>query len=88
MSNLALPESPLSTLVANWLVLDDGLACVEVMSRPLTWRCCASPAAPPEVGVVVLVHHRADQSLLNQLAPRSQEFLPLVLGLQELRFLG
>ena len=52
MSYLALPDSPMSTLVVNWLVFDDGLAGVEVMSRPLTWRCRASPAAPPAVGVV------------------------------------
>ena len=37
MSYLALPESPISTLVANWLVFGDGLVGVEVMSRPLTW---------------------------------------------------
>ena len=52
MSYLALPDSPMSTLVVNWLVFDDGLAGVEVMSRPLTWRCRAPPAAPPAVGVV------------------------------------
>ena len=32
MSYLASPESLMSTLVANWLVFDDGLAGVEVMS--------------------------------------------------------
>ena len=67
-------------------MFDDGLAGVEVMSRPLTWRCRASPAAPPAVGVVVLVHHHADQSLLSQSAPRSQDSSPLVHGLLELRF--
>ena len=51
MSYLALPDWPMSTLVVNWLVFDEGLAGVEVMSRPLTWRCRASPAAPPAVGV-------------------------------------
>ena len=69
-------------------MFDDGLAGVEVMSRPPTWRCRASPAAPPAVGVAALVHRRADQSLLSQLAPRSQDSLPLVLGLLELGFLG
>ena len=88
MSYLTLPDSPMSTLVANWLVFDDGLVGVEVMSRPLTWGCRASAAAPPAVGVVVLVHRRADQSLLSQSAPRSQDSSPLVLGLLELRFLG
>ena len=88
MSYLALPDSPMSTLVANWLVFDDGLVGVEVMSRPLTWRCCASLAAQQAVGVVVLVHHRADQSLLSQSPPRSQDSSPLVLGLLELGFLG
>ena len=73
MSYLALPESPMSTLVVNWLVFDDGRAGVEMMSRPLTWRCRVSPTAPPAVGVVVLVHRRADQSLLSQSAPRSQD---------------
>ena len=88
MSYLALPDSPMSTLVVNWLVFDDGLAGVEVMSRPLTWRRRTSPAAPPAVGVVALVHRRADQSLLSQSAPRSQDSSPLVLGLLELGFLG
>ena len=83
MSYLALPDSPMLTLVVNWLVFDDGLGGVEVM-----WRCRASPAAPPAVGVVVLVHRRADQSLLSQSAPRSQDSSPLVLGLLELGFLG
>ena len=54
------------------------------MAHPLMWRCPVSPAAQLAVGVAVLVHHRADQSLLSQLAPRSQEFLPLVIGLLEL----
>ena len=49
-------------------------------------RCHGSPAAPPAVGVAVLVPHLADQSLLSQLAPRSQDALPLVLVLLELRF--
>ena len=69
-------------------MFDDGLASVEVMSRPLTWRCCASPAALPAVAAVVLAHRRADQSLLSQSAPRSQDSSPLVLGLLELRFLA
>ena len=84
MSYLPLPESPISTLVVNWLVFDDGLAGVEVMSRPLMWRCRASPAAPPAVGVAALVHRRADQSLLSQSAPRSQDSSPLVIGRLEL----
>ena len=88
MSFLASPKSPISTLVVNWLVFDDGLGGVEVMHRPLMWRFCASPAAPLAVGAVVLVHHCADQSLLSQSAPRSQDSLPLVFGLLELRFLG
>ena len=88
MSNLALPDSPKSTLVVNWLVFDGGLAGMEVMSRPLMWRRRVSPAAPLAMGAVVLVHHRADQSLLSQSAPRSQDSSPLVLGLLELRFLG
>ena len=87
MSYLALPDSPMSTLVTNLLVFVDGLVGVEVMSRPLTWRCRGSPAAPPAVGVIALVHRRADQSLLSQSAPRSQDSLPLVLGLPELGFL-
>ena len=88
MRDLALPELPMLTLVVNRLESDEGLIRVEMMSCPLLWRCRASPASPPAVGVVVLVHHRADQSLLNQSAPRSHKFLPLVLGLLELRFLG
>ena len=88
MSYLALPDSPMSTLVVNWLVFDNSLTGLEMMFHPLMWRCRATPAAPPAVGVVVLVHHRVDQSLLSQSAPRSQEFLPLVLGRLELRFLG
>ena len=78
----------MSTLVVNWLVFDDGLAGKELMSHPLTWRWRVSPAAPPAVGVVALVHRLADQSLLSQSAPRSQDSLPLVLGLLELRFFG
>ena len=74
MSYLTLPESAMSTLVMNWLVFDNSLAGVEGMSRPLMWRCRASPAA---VGVVVLVHRRADQSLLSQSAPRSHDSSPL-----------
>ena len=31
MSYLALPDSPMSTLVVNWLVFDNGLAGVEVI---------------------------------------------------------
>ena len=83
-----MPDSPMLTLVVNWLVFDDGLAGMEVISRLLTWRCRASPAAPPAVGGVVHVHRRADQSLLSQSAPRSKDSLPLVLGLLELGFLG
>ena len=43
MSYLALSESPMLTLVLNWLVFDDSLAGKEMMSRPLMWRCHASP---------------------------------------------
>ena len=69
-------------------MFDNGLAGEEVISRSLMWRCRAFPAAPPAVEVVVLIHHRADQSLPGQSAPKSQEFLPLIVGLLELRFLG
>ena len=62
MSYLALPESPMLTLVLNWLVFDDSLAGKEMMSRPLMWRCHASSTAPTAAGVVVLNHHHVDQS--------------------------
>ena len=39
------------------------------------------------MGVVVLVHHLAGQSLLSQSAPRSQDSSPLDVGLLEARVL-
>ena len=77
MSYLALPESSMWAFTESKLALISLAAGLEMMVRPLMQRCCASTAAPLAVGVAVHVHHLANQSLLSQSAPRSQDSLSL-----------